>query len=62
MTNNRLLTIETIIERLQDRNLSEVARRTKLSFQCVWRIANKRHGNVGYLTVKKLSDYLEAQV
>jgi len=57
-----MMTIDIIIEKLKDRNLSEVARRTKLSFPCVWRISKGRHGNVGYETVKKLSDYLEANV
>ena len=54
-----MMTIDVIIEKLKDRNLSEVARRTQLSFPCVWRISKGRHGNIGYLTVKKLSDYFE---
>jgi len=57
---NYMMTVDEIIIKLQDRNVSEVARRTKLSFQCVWRISKGRQGNVGYETVKKLSDYLEA--
>ncbi|MFA5150744.1 MAG: helix-turn-helix transcriptional regulator [Candidatus Omnitrophota bacterium] len=51
--------MDKIIEMLQDRNLSEVSRRTELSIPTVWRIANGHAGNVGYETVKKLSDYLE---
>jgi len=54
-----MLTIEEIIIHLQDRNLSEVSRRTGLSIPTVWRIANNQAGNVGYETVKTLSDYLE---
>jgi DNA invertase Pin-like site-specific DNA recombinase len=56
-----MLTIEEIVKKLADRNLSEVARRTELSLPTVWRIANNQAGNTGYETVKKLSDYLEAQ-
>jgi hypothetical protein len=44
---------------LQDRNLTEVSKRTGLSYPVVWRIANNKAGNVGYITVKTLSDYLE---
>jgi DNA-binding Xre family transcriptional regulator len=54
-----MLSLDKIIEMLQDRNLSEVSRRTELSIPTVWRIANGHAGNVGYETVKKLSDYLE---
>ena len=54
-----MLTLEKIQELLQDRNLSEVSRRTGLSTPTIWRIANNQAGNVGYETVKKLSDYLE---
>lgn len=53
-----ILTIEEIIEKLKDRNLSEVARRTNLSTPTVNRISNGKGGNVGYETVKTLSDYL----
>lgn len=60
-TKTYMLSVEEITERLGDRNLSEVARRCGLSFQCVWRIARERHGKVAYDTVKKLSDYLEQQ-
>jgi hypothetical protein len=55
-----MLSLEQIIEKLQDRNLTEVSRRTGLAVPTVWRIANGQAGNVGYITVKKLSDYLEA--
>jgi transcriptional regulator with XRE-family HTH domain len=54
-----MLELNEIITLLQDRNLSEVSRRTGLAIPTVWRIANNQAGNVGYETVKKLSDYLE---
>lgn len=53
-----MLALEKIQELLQDRNLSEVSRRTGLSTPTIWRIANGQSGNVGYETVKRLSDYL----
>lgn len=56
-----MLSLDKIIEMLKDRNLSEVSRRTELSIPTVWRIANGQAGNVGYETVKKLSDYLESK-
>jgi DNA-binding Xre family transcriptional regulator len=54
-----MLELNEIITILQDRNLSEVSRRTGLSTPTIWRIANNQAGNVGYETVKTLSDYLE---
>ena len=57
-----MLNREEIAQKLSDRNLSEVARRTDLSLPTVWRVVNEPTGNVGYETIKKLSDYLEAQV
>lgn len=56
-----MLSLEQIIEKLSDRNLTEVSRRTNLAVPTVWRIANNQAGNVGYTTIKKLSDYLESQ-
>ena len=54
-----MLSLDEIQKILQDRNLSEVARRADLDTSTVWRIANGQAGNVGYETVRKLSDYLE---
>jgi transcriptional regulator with XRE-family HTH domain len=54
-----MLELDEIVTILQDRNLSEVSRRTGLAVPTVWRIANSQAGNVGYETVKRLSDYLE---
>jgi hypothetical protein len=54
-----MLELDIIQKKLSDRNLSEVSRRTGVTFPTVWRIANNQAGNVGYETVKKISDYLE---
>jgi len=54
-----MLELEKIIEILKDRNLKEVCRRTELAYLTVWRISKGDPGNVGYDTVKRLSDYLE---
>jgi len=56
-----MLTIEEVSKRLGDRNLKKVSDNTGISYPTVWKIANNRAGNVGYETVKTLSDYLEAQ-
>jgi hypothetical protein len=53
-----MLTIEEIATRLQDRNLSKVADGVELSYPTVWNVA--RGEMASYETVKKLSDYLEA--
>lgn len=62
MNNNvvYMLDLEQIITILQDRNLSEVCRRTGLNYITVWRISSEgKITNPNYETVKKLSDYLE---
>jgi DNA-binding Xre family transcriptional regulator len=56
-----MLSLEEIVVILQDRNLSEVSKRTGISYQVIWRIANNKAGNFTYNTVKKLSDYLEVK-
>jgi len=53
-----MLTIEEIQTRLQDRNLSEVARRTELSYDTVWRVARGYYTRVSYDVVNRLSTYL----
>ena len=53
-----MLTIEEIQTRLQDRNLSEVARRTELSYDTVWRVARGHYTRVSYDVAHKLSTYL----
>jgi len=54
-----MLTLEEITKILQDRKLTEVSRRSEVSYLTVWRIAKGMPGNVSYGTVVKLSDYLE---
>jgi DNA-directed RNA polymerase specialized sigma subunit len=54
-----MLTLEEITIRLQDRKLKEVARRCDISYITVWRIAKRCAGNVSYVSVAKLSEYLE---
>ena len=52
--------LEQVRKTLKDRNLSEVSRRTDLSYLTIWRISRGLAGRVEYGTVAKLSDYLEA--
>lgn len=55
-----MMTLEQIIEKLDDKNLTQVAKNVGLSPQTLWRIKNRVTGdNVSYETVKTLSDYLE---
>lgn len=51
-----MLTIEQIRERLKDRQLNAVAKKTGLHSNTVYKIANGAGAN--YETIKKLSDYL----
>ena len=55
-----MLAIEEISKRLNDRTLTKVSKATGISYPTIWKIANGQAGNVGYNTVKKLSEYLEA--
>lgn len=54
-----MLTLEQVREALQDRVLLAVSKKTDLSYDTVWRIANNRDKSVSYEVVKRLSDYLE---
>jgi len=54
-----MLTLEVIIKKLEDRNISEVARRTDLSAPYIRAIIKKERTNPSYSHIKKLSDYLE---
>ena len=56
-----MLILDKVKEMLADRNLSEVARRTGLSWPCVQGIADGTTTNPRYKTWKKLSDYLEGK-
>lgn len=57
-----MLKLERIVELLKDRNLSEVSRRTGLSYLTIWRISHGLSRRVEYETVVTLSDYLETSV
>jgi DNA-binding phage protein len=54
------MTIEEIREKLKDRNLSEVARQTKLHKNAIYRFMD---GSVKpyFETVQKLNEYLEGE-
>ena len=55
-----MLTIEQILEKLKDRNLTKVADGSGLSTATLYKITSGRSVDVAYSSVKKLSDYLEA--
>jgi hypothetical protein len=57
-----MLSLDQIIPALKDRNLTEVSKRTGLSYMTVWRVSTGDHKNVEYETVKKLSEYLERPI
>jgi len=54
-----MMTLEQVQAALQDRKLPQVAERTGLAYQTVWRVAAGRIERVSYDVVKALSDYLE---
>ena len=54
-----MLTLDEIIKKLQDRNLSKVAAECKLTRPFLSAIRNGHVKNPSYETIKKLSDYLE---
>jgi hypothetical protein len=53
-----MLDISEIIKRLSDRNLKKVAEECGMSYDTVWRVANKKAIKPSHETIKKLSDYL----
>ena len=55
------MTLEQIKAALSDRNLTEVARRTGLSYPTVYGIAKGANNNPAYHSVKKLAQYLEGE-
>jgi transcriptional regulator with XRE-family HTH domain len=57
-----MLSLDRIIKELKDRNLTEVSKRTGLSYMTVWRVSTGNHTNVEYETAKKLSEYLERPI
>ena len=54
-----MLTLEEIRKRLNDRNISVVAKSIGMTRQFVSAVKSGRAPNPSYETVKKLSDYLE---
>jgi hypothetical protein len=53
-----LLTLEQIRERLQDRNLAEVAKRIDVGYATLHRIKTNPKYSCNVRTLKELSDYL----
>jgi len=58
----KILTIEEIAEKLQDRILTKVSISTKLSYPTVWKIARGKSEDVDYKTVVVLSEYLSPTI
>lgn len=58
MSDKKLLALPEIRRQLEDRNLSEVARRVGMTRQQVWAIASGANTNPSYETIKRLSVYL----
>jgi len=56
-----MLTIEQVVILLSDRNLTEVSKRTSLSYMTIWRVSTGDHKNIEYETLRKLSEYLETK-
>jgi predicted transcriptional regulator len=52
-----MLTLEEIKKRLQDRNLSEISRKTGISYMTIWKVS--KGSGASYATVLTLSEYLE---
>jgi DNA-binding Xre family transcriptional regulator len=57
-----MLSLDQIIIALKDRNLTEISKRTGLSYMTVWRVSTGDHKNIEYETAKKLSEYLEKPI
>lgn len=56
-----MLTLEEIRERLADRNLKEVSRRTGIGYANLHAIHTGLKNNPTYSVLKPLSDYLEGK-
>ena len=54
-----MLFLKQIEIKLQDRNLSEISRRTGISPSTLSRIANGQGESVMYITLERLSNYFE---
>lgn len=55
-----MLTLDEIKQRLSDRNISAVAKSVGMTRQFISAVKTGKAPNPSYDTVKKLSDYLEA--
>lgn len=56
-----MLLLSEVREQLGDKNLKEVARRTGLAYDTVWRVFRGDTKRVSYDVVVRLSDYLEGK-
>ena len=56
-----MLLLDEVRELLGDKNLKEVARRTGLAYDTVWRVYRGDTKRVSYDVVVRLSDYLEGK-
>lgn len=54
-----MLSLDEIVEKLKDRNLPVVAKRTGISYMTVYNIAKQNNTNPSHSTLTKLSDYLK---
>lgn len=54
----KLLTLDDIREKLQDRNLREVSKRSDVGYATLYRIRNDAKYKCSLTTLEKLSDYL----
>lgn len=57
-----MLTLDEVRKGLEDRNLTEVARRTELTYNQVYGVATGKTKHAPYEVVKALSDYLEGKL
>ena len=55
-----MLSNQTIQCALQDRNISEVARRTNLSIHTVLKMQKGKFDNLRFMPLQTVSDYLES--
>lgn len=56
-----MLLLNEVRDQLGDKNLKEVARRTGLAYDTVWRVYRGDTKRVSYDVVVRLSDYLEGK-
>jgi len=55
-----MLTLDQILEKLKDRNLTKVASASGVNVNTLYLLTGGRTIDPTYRTIKKLSDYLEA--